>query len=154
MERLEAIRAMPRLPAWLQVLASGVGSGCFCVLFGGNWADALAAAAAGLVLYLYLLFVVKGRLSKIASNITGGGLVSLICVLLHGAGLGHHLDMMIIGSIIPLVPGVAFTNGIRDIADEDYIAGSVRLLDVLLVTFCIAFGVGAVMAAHHALTGL
>ena len=96
----------------------------------------------------------KGRLSKTASNITGGGLVTLICVLLHGAGLGHHLDMMIIGSIIPLVPGVAFTNGIRDIADEDYIAGSVRLLDVLLVTFCIAFGVGAVMAAHHALTGL
>ena len=153
MQRLEGIRAMPRLPAWLQVLASGVGSGCFCVLFGGDWADALAAAAAGLVLYLYLLFVVKGRLSKIASNITGG-LVTLICVLLHGAGLGHHLDMMIIGSIIPLVPGVAFTNGIRDIADEDYIAGSVRLLDVLLVTFCIAFGVGAVMAAHHALTGL
>ena len=105
MERLKAIRAMPRLPAWLQVLASGVGSGCFCVL-------------------------------------------------LYGAGLGHHLDMMIIGSIIPLVPGVAFTNGIRDIADEDYIAGSVRLLDVLLVTFCIAFGVGTVMAAYHALTGL
>lgn len=154
MERLKEIRAMPRLPAWLQVLASGVGSGCFCILFGGDWADALAAAAAGLVLYLYLLFVVKGRLSKIASNITGGALVTLICVLLYGAGLGHHLDMMIIGAIIPLVPGVAFTNGIRDIADEDYIAGSVRLLDVLLVTFCIAFGVGAVMAVHHTLTGL
>ena len=92
MERLEAIRAMPRLPAWLQVLASGVGSGCFCVLFGGDWADALAAAAAGLVLYLYLLFVVKGRLSKIASNITGGALVTLVAVLLHGAGLGLHLD--------------------------------------------------------------
>jgi len=45
MERLKAIRAMPRLPAWLQVLASGVGSGCFCVLFGGDWADALTAAA-------------------------------------------------------------------------------------------------------------
>lgn len=154
MERLEAIRAMPRLPAWLQVLASGVGSGCFCVLFGGDWADALAAAAAGLLLYLYLLFVVKGRLSKIASNITGGALVTLASVLLYTAGVGHHLDMMIIGAIIPLVPGVAFTNGIRDIADEDYIAGSVRLLDVLLVTFCIAFGVGTVMACYHALTGL
>ena len=154
MERLEAIRTMPRLPAWLQVLASGVGSGCFCILFGGDWADALAAAAAGLLLYFYLLFVVKGRLSKIATNITGGALVTLAAVLLHRVGLGHHLDMMIIGSIIPLVPGVAFTNGIRDIADEDYIAGSVRLLDVLLVTFCIAFGVGAVMAVRHALTGL
>ena len=154
MARLEAIRTMPRLPARLQILASGVGSGCFCLLFGGDWADALAAASAGLLLYLYLLFAVKGRLSKIVSNITGGALVTMVSVLLYAVGLGHHLDMMIIGAIIPLVPGVAFTNGIRDIADEDYIAGSVRLLDVLLVTFCIAFGVGAVMAGYHALTGL
>ena len=152
--RLEDIRSAPKLSPWLQVLASGVGSGCFCVLFGGDWADALCSCAAGLVLYLYLLFVLRGRLSKIASNISGGALVTLIAVLLHGAGLGHHLDMMIIGSIIPLVPGVAFTNAIRDIADEDYIAGSVRLLDVLLVTFCIAFGVGAVMIGYHRLTGL
>lgn len=152
--RLEEIRAMPKLPPWLQVLASGVGSGCFCVLFGGDWADALASCAAGLVLYLYLLFVLRGRLSKIASNISGGALVTLIAVLLYSAGLGHRLDMMIIGSIIPLVPGVAFTNAIRDIADEDYIAGTVRLLDVLLVTFCIAFGVGAVMICYHRLTGL
>ena len=46
MARLEAIRTMPRLPARLQILASGVGSGCFCLLFGGDWADALAAAPA------------------------------------------------------------------------------------------------------------
>lgn len=153
-ERLEDIRVMPKLPPWLQVLASGVGSGCFCVIFGGGLSDALCSCAAGLVLYLYLLFVLRGRLSKIASNISGGALVTLMAVLLYRAGLGHNLDMMIIGSIIPLVPGVAFTNAIRDIADEDYIAGSVRLLDVLLVTFCIAFGVGAVMICYHRLTGL
>ena len=60
---------------------------------------------------------------------------------------------MIIGSIIPLVPGVAFTTAIRDIADEDYIAGAVRMLDALLVTFCIAMGVGLVMTLYHYLTG-
>lgn len=151
--RLEAIRAMPRPPAWLQVLASGVGSGCFCLLFGGDWSDAWSAGIAGTALYLYLLFLLRGRLSKIATNITGGALVTLIAVLLYRVGLGHHLDMMTIGSIIPLVPGVAFTNAIRDIADEDYIAGAVRLLDVLLVTFCVAFGVGVVMVCYHHLSG-
>lgn len=60
---------------------------------------------------------------------------------------------MIIGSIIPLVPGVAFTTSIRDIADQDYIAGSVRMLDALLVTFCIAMGVGLVMSAYHYVSG-
>ena len=154
MERLEAIRAMPRLPAWLQVLASGVGSGCFCVLFGGDWADALSAAAAGAILYFYLLFLVKGRLSKIASNITGGALVALLSMVFFALGLCHHPDRMVIGAIIPLVPGVAFTNAIRDIADQDYIAGAVRLLDVLLVTFCIAFGVGVVIAGVQTVAGM
>ena len=145
--QLDKIQHMPPKPRLHQVLASGAGSACFCFLFGGDWLDSLAALLAGLVLYLYLLYIVQGRLSKIASNISGGALVTLVGILLYQAGIGHHLGEMIIGSIIPLVPGVAFTTAIRDIADEDYIAGAVRMLDALLVTFCIAMGVGLVMMA-------
>lgn len=75
------------------------------------------------------------------------------CRFLYQAGIGHHLDKVIIGSIIPLVPGVNFTNAIRDIADQDYIAGSVRMLDALLVTFCIALGVGLIITGYHQLAG-
>ncbi len=152
-KRLIEIQRMPPKPRLHQVLASGVGSACFCFLFGGDWLDSLAALAAGLLLYLYLLYLVKGRLSKIASNITGGALVTMVCNVLYQLGMGHHLGEMIIGSIIPLVPGVAFTTAIRDIADEDYIAGAVRMLDALLVTFCIAMGVGIVMMAYHSFVG-
>ncbi|MDY5540855.1 MAG: threonine/serine exporter family protein, partial [Lachnospiraceae bacterium] len=49
---------------------------------------------------------------------------------------------MVIGSIMPMIPGVAFTNAIRDIADGDYISGAVRMLDAMLVFFCIAIGMG------------
>ena len=127
------IQRMPEKPKMHQVLASGVGSACFCFLFGGD--------------------VVRGRMSKIATNISGGALVTLIAVFLYQAGIGHHLDKVIIGSIIPLVPGVNFTNAIRDIADQDYIAGSVRMLDALLVTFCIALGVGLIITGYHQLAG-
>ena len=51
------------------------------------------------------------------------------------------LGNIITGAIIPLVPGVPFTNGIRDLANEDYIAGATRLLDALMVFLCIAAGV-------------
>lgn len=152
-KRLLEIQQMPPKPRLHQVLASGVGSACFCFLFGGDWLDSLAALASGLFLYLYLLYLVRGRLSKIASNISGGALVTMTCILLYQWGMGHHLGEMIIGSIIPLVPGVAFTTAIRDIADEDYIAGAVRMLDALLVTFCIAMGVGIVMMAYHSFVG-
>jgi uncharacterized membrane protein YjjP (DUF1212 family) len=54
---------------------------------------------------------------------------------------------------MPLVPGVAFTNGIRDIADSDYISGAVRMIDALLVFLSIAAGVGFVLSVYHRLTG-
>ena len=144
------IQRMPEKPKMHQVLASGVGSACFCFLFGGDVVDSMVAFLSGFVLYVYLL---RGRMSKIATNISGGALVTLIAVFLYQAGIGHHLDKVIIGSIIPLVPGVNFTNAIRDIADQDYIAGSVRMLDALLVTFCIALGVGLIITGYHQLAG-
>ena len=140
-------------PKMHQVLASGVGSACFCFLFGGDVVDSMVAFLSGFVLYVYLLYLLRGRMSKIATNISGGALVTLIAVFLYQAGIGHHLDKVIIGSIIPLVPGVNFTNAIRDIADQDYIAGSVRMLDALLVTFCIALGVGLIITGYHQLAG-
>lgn len=151
--RLLEIRALPQKPRLHQVLASGVGACCFCFLLGGDWADALVSLGAGLLLYAYILYVVRGRLSKIALNISGSALVTLFALFLFRLGLGHHLDFIMAGAIIPLVPGVAFTNAIRDIADQDYIAGAVRMLDALLVTFCIAFGVGLVMIAFQLISG-
>ncbi len=84
-------------------------------------------------------------------------LVSVVCILAHHgmayAGVGTEISHMIIGAVIPMVPGVAFTNGIRDIADGDYIAGSVRLLDALLVFVCIAMGVGLTFTLYSRITG-
>ena len=140
-ERLKQIQKMPSRPAWQQVIASGVGSGAFCYVFGGGMWDAVAAFVAGLVLYLYFLYLVKGRLSKIAMNISGGALVTVAALLMLNLGIGSNLEMVSAGAVVPLLPGVAFTNGIRDIADEDYISGSVRLLDAMLVVACLALGV-------------
>lgn len=63
------------------------------------------------------------------------------------------LDKVIIGSILPLVPGVSFTNAIRDIADSDFISGLVRMLDALLVFVYIAIGVGFVLSAYNNFLG-
>ena len=68
-------------------------------------------------------------------------------------GLRDHLNFMIIGSMMPLVPGVAFTVAIRDAADGDYISGTVRMIDALLVFICIAIGVGMGIAVLKLLTG-
>lgn len=141
-KRLETIRQMPGKTKTMQVLASGCGSAAFCYLFGGKAGDSAAAFVAGVLLYIYILYVSSPHFSKIIGNITGGALVTVLCSLMYLLGIGEHLNYMVIGSIMPLIPGVPFTNAIRDIADGDYISGSVRMMDALLIFFCIAIGVG------------
>ena len=140
-EKLKEIRAMKSKRAWEQILASAVGSAAFCILFGGGFADCLASFVAGFLLWVFVLFVGTRHLSRIVNTVTGGLLSSLVCFGLYRIGLGIHLSNMIIGAIIPLIPGIAFTNGIRDMANEDFIAGTTRLLDAMLSFFCIALGV-------------
>ena len=152
-ERLQQIRAMKPKRAWEQILASGVGSAAFCILFGGGFADCLASFIAGLLLWVFVLFIGSKHLSRIVNTVTGGLLSSIICFSLYRMGLGSHLSNMIIGAIIPLIPGVAFTNGIRDMANEDYLAGTTRLLDAMLTFFCISLGVALAFMLDENLFG-
>lgn len=151
--RLDEIEKMPGKTARMKLFASAVGSGCFCYMFGGSPLDCAGAFLVGFFLYVYVLKVFEPHLSKIIGNIGGGALVTVLCMLFCRLHLGESINYMIIGGIMPLVPGIAFTNGVRDIADGDYIAGSVRLLDAILVFVCIAAGVGVVITVYHRLTG-
>ncbi len=153
LEKLKKVRELPEKPKWLQILASGIGSGSFCYLFGGGFSDCLGSLIAGLFLYVFFLYIEHGKLKKLMHSIAGGALVTCICYACYYAGIGESLNHMIVGSVIPLVPGVAFTNGIRDIGNEDYIAGTVRLLDAMLVFFGIAAGVGGMMMIFRGVFG-
>lgn len=140
-QQLELIRQMPPKRKWVQILASGLGSASFCYLFGGGFVDSMTAFVSGLLLYIYVLQI-SVHLSKIVGNILGGALVTLFCSVMYRSGIGDQLNCMIIGSIMPLIPGVAFTNAIREMADSDYISGGVRMMDALLGFISIAIGVG------------
>lgn len=151
-QRLAQIKRQPGKSKRTLVLMSGLGSGCFCTLFGGNLQESAAAFCIGIVLYLYLL-AVGGRFSKIVENIGGGMLITILSLCMMKLPFSMDMSHMISGAIMPLVPGVAFTNGIRDIADGDYISGTVRMIDAILVFLSIAAGVGFVISAYHQLTG-
>ena len=140
-ERLAEIRSMKAKPFLEQVMGSAVGSGAFCAIFGGSLLDCAASFVTGLLLYVFVLLVSRRGMSKIVTNILGSILATSLSVVFMNIGFGEHPGNMIIGSLIPLIPGVPFTNGIRDLANEDYIAGSTRMIDALTVFFCIAAGV-------------
>ena len=152
-KRLQEIRTMKPHPYWEQILASALGSAGFCIVFGGGLLDCAASFVCGILLWIFVLYVTAPHMSKIVGNIVGGFFVTSLCILFHHIGFGHSLPNMIIGAIIPLIPGVPFVNGVRDLAGEDYIAGATRLLDALLVFFCIAAGVALAFVCDRLISG-
>ncbi|MBQ9661272.1 MAG: threonine/serine exporter family protein [Bacteroidales bacterium] len=140
-ERLRIIRKSPAKPQWEQILGSAFGAAGFAIVFGGGWMDCAAAFVVGAVLYFYILLFSSRYLSKIVGGVSNALLATLLCVFFYRIGFGESLSNMIIGSIMPLIPGVPFVNGVRDLANSDYIAGLTRLTDALLGFFCIALGV-------------
>jgi len=140
-QRLQDIRDARPKPAWEQMLGSALGSAGFCIVFGGGLLDCLAALVVGFLLYLFILGFSANHLSKIVGGVCNALLATLLSIAFWRVGFGSSLSNIVIGAIMPLIPGVAFVNGVRDLANSDYIAGITRLTDAMLGFFCIALGV-------------
>lgn len=151
--RLEEIKNIPMEKPWVQILASALGSAGFCAIFSGSLIDCGVSAVIGAILWAVIIILDRHRFSKVFCNMFGGALVAALCLTCIECGIGESLSHVLIGALIPLVPGVSFTNGIKDIANEDYIAGATRLIDSLLVFLCIAMGVSIVLITYGHITG-
>lgn len=152
-ERLEQIKTMPGKKTITKMIAAGVGSGGFCYLLGGHFTDMLAAFLSGFLLYTVLVERREKTTSKIVVNLIGGFSASLFSVLFYKLGLGHAPGTILVGSIMPLVPGVSLVNAIRDFVEGNYIGGGVRFLDALMVALGVSLGVGLTYILYFRLTG-
>ena len=151
---LERIERMETAGNRAKIVASGFGSASFCYLFKGSFFDSAMAFAAGVILYIFLLYAApRISVSRIINNILASGLVALFCCFAYGAGLGDNLDRMMIGAIFPMVPGIPLTNSIRNFLENDYLSGLIRMVDAFLTAGCIAIGVGMSMRLWMTMTG-
>lgn len=131
----------------IRTIATGLSSTSFTYIFGGDWSDCANALLTGLILNLLLILTTKFKVSSFMGTLLGGVIVALGSILIINLGLGNNIDLIIIGSIMPLVPGLGITNAIRDILAGDYLSGSGRMFDALIIAIALAVGVGFVLKA-------
>lgn len=153
-EELEQIRQMPYVSQKLQVLACGVGSAGFAILFGGAWMDGFAALLVGFLLQVLMLRMDDWGVGRLFTKFWGAVFVVTMTLLLFCLGIGCYTDKAIIGALMPLVPGMALTLGIRDLIDSDFLSGVIRMLDALLTGACIACGAGLVLLLAALMRGV
>lgn len=150
---LENINTTPPYSNIVRLVGSAIASLCFAAMFGGSAMDAAAAFISAFLMQIPVIFLEKRNVVPVLRNIAGGAFGAVSALVLTTLGLGENLDFVIIGSIMPLVPGVALTNAIRDILEGDFLSGSARILDAFLVAIGIAAGVGTVLTLWISLSG-
>lgn len=153
-KKLEEYKKLPGAPDYLLVLASAFGSGGFAILFGANIIEGVIAFFVGAVLQLLTASLKKHKVARFARILIGSMFVSAMSLLPVLAGLGVNHDKIVIGAIMPLVPGIAFTTSIRDLSNGDYLSGVIHLIDALLTAVIIAVGVGLMLVLFRSFGGV
>ena len=151
--RLVLARRIPFPKNWVQLVSGMCGAFCFALIFGGTLRSALAAALAGFLASGYLLLCEQHELPGGFCKISCAALITLVCILACRV-LGTPASHSIIGSLMILTPGIAFTMGIRDFVHGDYLSGTIRMIDALLIAASIAIGTGLVLSLYTFFTGV
>lgn len=123
------------------LLGYGIAPAFFCPLFGGGFWDSLSAFFCGLVVGTCLLF--GGRWlgsNSFLRTLVCSGIASLLSLLLVRAGLGNNVDLVTIGVLMLLVPGVALTNAMREIVAGDTYSGLSRTAEAILIATGMLWG--------------
>ena len=104
---------------------------------------------------MLLRLFARGGVSKVFTDIAGAAVCTALCLAAAPLwGAGYRAPHAIIGALMVLTPGVSLTMAIRDLINADYLSGTIRLFDALLVAGCLACGVALTYIAANTLLGV
>ena len=136
---IDEISALQKNSA-LVLAGSILASGGFAVFFGGSVWDGLVSSIFACAICFMQHSLGKTQINPAASNL----LISFVTGLAAG-GLckfvgSLHMDKILIGDIMLLIPGLALTNSVRNILVGNTISGVIRLIECFIWTWALAVG--------------
>ena len=127
----------------MQYLGYFIGSAGHALFFGGNWMDSICGGICGMLVGLVNQFLDKRKANPFFTTIASAFFMALLAYAFGALGLSPNPDAATIGPLMILVPGLLFTNAMRDIIYGDTNSGINRCVQVVLVAMAIALGTGA-----------
>ena len=135
------------------LLGNFMGAAGFCFLFGGSWIDSICSGICGLLIGVITYFMDKWGSNQLFRIIFSAFPMALLAYILERLGIVGNVDAVNIGALMLLVPGLLFTNAMRDIIFGDTNSGVNRIVQVLLIAVGIAVGTAAAWNVTAALWG-
>ena len=151
LDHVKSTQRSYKLPLYL--LGSFFGAFGFSILFGGGIVDALCSGVCGIIVGLTNWYMDRWRANPFFRTILSAFLMAFVAYALGAAQIVTNPDVVNIGALMILVPGLLFTNAMRDIIYGDTNSGTNRIVQVLLVAAAIGIGTGAAWGFASALWG-
>ena len=130
-----------------------LGAAGFGLCFGGGGVDGLCAGACGMLVGCVNKTLDDMKANPFFRTIASAFLMALFAYFLGSVGIVRNSDAVTIGALMLLVPGLLFTNAMRDIIYGDPNSGINRVVRVLLVAVAIALGTATAWSAAKQLWG-
>ena len=137
-EKYRRIKDLPRMSPLRVLLLVGLANAAFCRLFNGDW------IAVGIVFASTIAgFFARQQMQRRGTNHfivwTVSAFVASMCA---SAALpfSRTAEIAIATSVLYLIPGVPFINGVIDIVEGHTLTGGSRLIQAFLLVVCIATG--------------
>ena len=123
-----------------QYLGYFLGAAGYGLFFGGSWVDSLCAGLCGIIVGLVDQFTARWKAGQFFRTIASAYCMALLAYALGALGIGPNPDAITIGALMILVPGLLFTNAMRDIIYGDTNSGVNRIVTVFLIAVALALG--------------
>ncbi len=124
-----------------KILGAGLVSVAPMFVFKATWGDLGLAFFIGIFGYLAAQFFGHHKVFPYLPELVGGFVIALLAIFTVKLGIGINSSQMIVSALMPLVPGVAITNSLREITSGELISGTLRAVDAILVAAAIGGGV-------------
>ncbi len=148
MVELEKLRNLKVYPTYIEGLFSGFTSMLFCyMIFLDGW-NSIGAFVTAFIGHTLALYTINKRIdSQFVQIIFTSVLLVLVSIFVVPFVPQSDINRIIIGGIMPLVPGSEMVTGVRDIVEGNFLSATARLLNALLIGVGIAVGVGIGLSA-------
>lgn len=130
-------------PLWLQCIAAAIVSSTLMIIFTGqyDWFDMPITGLIGMLGFLIAYEVGKRIEVLFLNQLLASFTVGFLAFVAVKVGLGHNINSIIIGGIMPLVPGVQITNSIRDMLAGHLLTGTAQANEAMLSAGAIGMGI-------------
>ena len=132
-------------PVYCKLISAGLVSMAPMLISKSNCLDYILMFITGLIGYgLYYVTSYRSQTPYI-SEFIGGFTIGLITYFFTNFNVEVNTTNIVLGAMMPLVPGLAITNSLREIIMGDVISGLVRSVNAMLVLASLACGVWAAL---------